>query len=63
MIKHNIVVRLLSRGLGYRGLAVANKAVCGPKGSYQIMDLKNNYFLVKFLYESDNAHALLDGLG
>ena len=53
MVKQTIVVRLLSGGLGYRVLEVVIKAVWKPTGNYKIMDLKNNYYLIRFSHKSD----------
>lgn len=61
-IRTNAMVRLLSGGLGYNGLVACIKSPWKPKGGYRIVDLENEYYLVRFDKESDYHHALLDGL-
>lgn len=61
-IMQAVVVRLLARGLGCKGLDDAIKAIWKPKGECTIIDLDNNYFVIQFARELDYLHALLNGL-
>ncbi|KAL4353660.1 hypothetical protein GQ457_06G023040 [Hibiscus cannabinus] len=56
-----VIVRLLGRQIGYRMLWNRIKAMWVPQGQFQLVDLENDYFLVKFELKSDYDRVLADG--
>ncbi|KAE8710075.1 hypothetical protein F3Y22_tig00110328pilonHSYRG01226 [Hibiscus syriacus] len=52
-MRNVIIVRLLGRMIGYKALLNRIKALWKPIGEIQLIDLENNYFLVKFADEDD----------
>lgn len=56
-----VVVRLLTSGLGYNGLQSAIKSMWKPNGEFHIVDMENQYFLVKLDNKADYLHALFNG--
>ncbi|KAK8506914.1 hypothetical protein V6N12_009226 [Hibiscus sabdariffa] len=52
-MRQAIVVRLLRRSISYRGLWNKIQAWWKPSGRVQLVDLDNDYFLVKFFYSED----------
>ncbi|KAJ8752523.1 hypothetical protein K2173_004811 [Erythroxylum novogranatense] len=56
-----VVVHLLGRKIGYQALSTRLRALWQPRGPIKIVDLKHDFFLVRFLEESDYFHALMDG--
>ncbi|KAL4278142.1 hypothetical protein GQ457_03G020710 [Hibiscus cannabinus] len=56
-----VIVRLLGRSIGYRTLLSRVRSLWQLKGEFQLVDLANEYYLVKFSNEWDYAHVLSDG--
>ncbi|MBA0702641.1 hypothetical protein Goari_020437 [Gossypium aridum] len=56
-----IVVKLLGRKIGYRALSNRISSLWKPLTPIFIMDLENDYFLVKLQMEVDYIHALTEG--
>ncbi|KAL4303029.1 hypothetical protein GQ457_10G025080 [Hibiscus cannabinus] len=56
-----VVVRLLGRQIGYRMMWNRLQALWKPTGQFQLIDLENDYFLVKFAVEGDYVNVLADG--
>ena len=54
------MVKLFGRNIGYNTLCDRIKAIWHVVGQYTIIDLENNYFLVKFVDKYDYYHALLN---
>ncbi|KAL4310986.1 hypothetical protein GQ457_01G041260 [Hibiscus cannabinus] len=53
----SVIVRLLGRSIGYRTLVTRVHALWKPVGNIQVVDLDNNFFLVRFENISDyNKH-------
>ncbi|KAL4281246.1 hypothetical protein GQ457_03G036790 [Hibiscus cannabinus] len=57
----SVIIRLLGRQIGYRVLWNRIKALWMPQGQFQLVDLENEYFLVKFEVEADYVKVLADG--
>ncbi|KAL4285114.1 hypothetical protein GQ457_16G010640 [Hibiscus cannabinus] len=60
-MRQAVIVRLLGRNIGYKTLFSRIKALWALKGSYQLVDLENSYFLVKLQLEEDYNRVLSDG--
>ncbi|KAL4379850.1 hypothetical protein GQ457_02G019350 [Hibiscus cannabinus] len=56
-----LVVRLLGRSIGFKTLWSRIQALWKPLGEMHLIDLDNNYFLVRFEKESDYVRALTEG--
>ncbi|KAL4362111.1 hypothetical protein GQ457_04G026880 [Hibiscus cannabinus] len=61
VLRQAIIVRLLGRNIGYKTLFSRLKALWTPKRIYQLVDLDNDYFLVKFQEEEDYIRVLFEG--
>ncbi|KAK8996043.1 hypothetical protein V6N11_076293 [Hibiscus sabdariffa] len=61
-LKNALIVRLLGQAIGYNVLLSRIHALWKPDGSLQLIDLENNYFIVRFSAESDYTRVLTDGL-
>ncbi|KAJ4827037.1 hypothetical protein Tsubulata_016312 [Turnera subulata] len=59
--KFAVVVKLLGRTIGYRALHLRIQSLWKPTGPFKIIDMENNYFVVRFWDQDDFYHALLDG--
>ncbi|KAL4375791.1 hypothetical protein GQ457_02G041460 [Hibiscus cannabinus] len=60
-LSNAIIVRLLGRNIGYRALVNRVTALWKPIGSLHIIDLDNNYFLVRFSDPNDYSKVLTEG--
>ncbi|KAE8702157.1 hypothetical protein F3Y22_tig00110500pilonHSYRG00187 [Hibiscus syriacus] len=60
-MRNVIIVRLLGRMIGYKALLNRIQALWKPIGEIQLIDLENNYFLVKFADEDDYTKVLTEG--
>ncbi|KAJ4844626.1 hypothetical protein Tsubulata_031965 [Turnera subulata] len=56
-----VVVKLLGRPIGYRTLCTRLQALWKPTRSIKIVDLENDFYLVRMDYEEDYYHALAEG--
>ena len=56
----SVVIKLFGRNIGYKTLCDRIKALWHPVGRYTVIDLENNYFLVKFADKYDYYQARLD---
>lgn len=59
--KQTVVVRMLGRSISYRALSNRIESLWSLTGDYEIVDLDNNYFLVKLASQSDYNKVLMDG--
>ncbi|EEF45695.1 conserved hypothetical protein [Ricinus communis] len=59
--KQSIVVKLLGRPIGYNMLCSRIKALWKSISFLKVVDLDNNYFLIRFSHEEDMNLALIDG--
>lgn len=57
-----IVVKLLSRTVGYRALRTQLQNIWRPSGQFQVTDLNEGCFIVKFKEELDFQKVFLSGL-
>ncbi|KAE8711475.1 hypothetical protein F3Y22_tig00110293pilonHSYRG00100 [Hibiscus syriacus] len=55
-----IIVRLLGRTIGYKTLFDRIHALWKPRGEIQLIDLENNYYLVKFEDVRDYSEVLTE---
>ncbi|MBA0676619.1 hypothetical protein Goari_018087 [Gossypium aridum] len=60
-MEQTVVVRLLGRTIGYRALLNRIQSLWKPIGSFQVIDIENDYFLVKFSMNQDYNKALTEG--
>ncbi|KAL4284430.1 hypothetical protein GQ457_16G028420 [Hibiscus cannabinus] len=56
-----VIVRLLGKSIGYRALLNRVKSLWNPKGDMCIIDLDNDYYLVRFAIEEDFQKVLSEG--
>ncbi|KAE8685597.1 hypothetical protein F3Y22_tig00111095pilonHSYRG00194 [Hibiscus syriacus] len=57
----SIVVRLLGKTIGYRALWNKIKALWQPQGNFHLIDLDNNYYLVKLDCTDDYNKVFIEG--
>ncbi|KAL4384528.1 hypothetical protein GQ457_15G012170 [Hibiscus cannabinus] len=60
-LRNAIIVRLLGRTIGFRSLWNRIHALWKPVGELHLVDLDNNYFLVRFTDAGDYSKALTQG--
>ncbi|KAL4378484.1 hypothetical protein GQ457_02G025250 [Hibiscus cannabinus] len=60
-MKQTLIVRLLGKTVGYKALLNRINALWKPVREIQVIDLENNYYLVKFSDVGDYTRALTDG--
>lgn len=58
---HVLVIKLLGKSVGYKALRLCMKQLCKPKGVMTILDLSNDYFLVKFDLNEDLNTIIISG--
>ncbi|KAK9017817.1 hypothetical protein V6N11_000818 [Hibiscus sabdariffa] len=61
--KHSksVIVRLLGKSIGFRALRNCIKALWMPAGEVNIIDLDNEYFMVRFALQDDYDRVLVGG--
>ncbi|KAH9699953.1 hypothetical protein KPL71_024558 [Citrus sinensis] len=59
--KNSVVVKLLGRNIGYKALCARLANMWKPSMGYSVIDLENNYFLVRFRNAGDALDALTRG--
>ncbi|KAL4377614.1 hypothetical protein GQ457_02G023990 [Hibiscus cannabinus] len=57
----SVIVRLLGKSIGYRALLNRVKSLWNPNGDMCIIDLDNDYYLVRFAIEEDFQKVLSEG--
>ncbi|KAK8537350.1 hypothetical protein V6N12_043516 [Hibiscus sabdariffa] len=57
----SLIIRLLGRSTGYKTLLGRIRVLWQPQGTFQLVDLANDYFLVMFENEYDYDHVLEGG--
>ncbi|KAE8664438.1 hypothetical protein F3Y22_tig00112776pilonHSYRG00009 [Hibiscus syriacus] len=60
-MKQVIITRLLGKKIGYKALINIIYALWNPIGNFKLIDLDNDYFLVKFENLEDYTRVLTDG--
>ncbi|KAL4369613.1 hypothetical protein GQ457_05G012620 [Hibiscus cannabinus] len=60
-LARSVIVRLLGKSIGYRALLNRVKSLWNPKGDMCIIDLDNDYYLVRFAIEEDFQKVLSEG--
>ena len=61
LMKNAVVVKLLGKSIGYRTLWTRIHALWNPLGEIKIVNLDNNYFIVKLNSYKDYLNALMGG--
>lgn len=59
--KDSLVIKLLGKSLGYNMMKDKLKRVWKTAGGFDILDIDNGFYMVKFDVESDRERALSDG--
>ncbi|KAJ4828190.1 hypothetical protein Tsubulata_015455 [Turnera subulata] len=59
--QNSVIVKLLGRTIGYKALCGRIQTLWNPRGKFRVIDLLNNYFIVRFELHTDCIHALCDG--
>ncbi|KAJ4829593.1 hypothetical protein Tsubulata_038400 [Turnera subulata] len=54
-----VIVKLMGRNISYRVLTEKLNAIWQPKGLFKVIDLDNNFFVVKFSTDNDYLHSLV----
>ncbi|KAL4271801.1 hypothetical protein GQ457_13G020760 [Hibiscus cannabinus] len=57
----SVIIRLLGKSIGYRALLNIIQSLWNPMGEVQLIDLDNDYFLVRFAKEEEYVHVLTGG--
>ncbi|KAL4297420.1 hypothetical protein GQ457_12G008290 [Hibiscus cannabinus] len=60
-MRNAIIVRLLGQSIGYATLLNKMRAMWNPAGDIQLIDIENNYFIVRFSHAGDYTKVLTDG--
>ncbi|KAL4283171.1 hypothetical protein GQ457_16G011860 [Hibiscus cannabinus] len=60
-LSNSVIIRLLGKSIGYRALLNRIQALWSPIGELQLIDLDNEYFLVRFALEEDFTRMLIGG--
>ncbi|KAL4290645.1 hypothetical protein GQ457_14G017720 [Hibiscus cannabinus] len=60
-LANSVIVRLLGRSIGYQTLLNRIHLLWKPNGAMSLIDLDNNYFLVRFAVEVDFRNVLANG--
>ncbi|KAL4366606.1 hypothetical protein GQ457_05G014170 [Hibiscus cannabinus] len=60
-LANSLIIRLLGKSIGYRALLNCIHTLWNPVGELQLIDLDNDYFLVRFVKEVDFVRVLSDG--
>ncbi|KAL4291177.1 hypothetical protein GQ457_14G014560 [Hibiscus cannabinus] len=60
-MRNSVIIRLLGRKIGFKALLSRIIALWKPFRELQLIDLENDYFLVKFSKETDFAKVLTGG--
>ncbi|KAL4383861.1 hypothetical protein GQ457_15G017010 [Hibiscus cannabinus] len=57
----SVVIRLLGKSIGYRALLTHLQGMWSPRGDMSVVDLDNEYYLVRFAAEEDYIRVLAGG--
>ncbi|KAE8679165.1 hypothetical protein F3Y22_tig00111402pilonHSYRG00913 [Hibiscus syriacus] len=49
----SVIVRLIGRAVGFKALESRIQTLWQPQGRFQLVDLENNYFIIRFGYDED----------
>ncbi|KAE8733049.1 hypothetical protein F3Y22_tig00001644pilonHSYRG00459 [Hibiscus syriacus] len=60
-MQNSVIVRLLGRTIGFKDLETRIQSLRHPQGRFKLVDLENNYFIVRFEYEEDYLKVLTEG--
>lgn len=60
-IRNSTVIRLLGRAISYRPLLNHLQSLWWPIGTFQLIDIENNFYLAKFSDPNDYTHILTAG--
>ncbi|KAJ4840934.1 hypothetical protein Tsubulata_001143 [Turnera subulata] len=56
-----VIVKLLGKNISFIVLIAKIKSLWQPKGLFKVIDLDNNFFVVKFTKREDYIHSLVGG--
>lgn len=59
--KQTLIMRMLGRSIGYRALVNRIESFWGLTSEYKIVDLDNNYFLIKLASQNNYDRILIGG--
>uniref|UniRef100_A0A1S8ACP9 GroES-like zinc-binding alcohol dehydrogenase family protein n=1 Tax=Citrus limon TaxID=2708 RepID=A0A1S8ACP9_CITLI len=59
--KNSVVVKLLGKNIGYRALCARLASMWKPSMGFSVIDLENNYYLIRFRAAGDAIDALTKG--
>ncbi|KAK9200018.1 hypothetical protein WN944_015213 [Citrus x changshan-huyou] len=59
--KNSVVVKLLGRNIGYKPLCARLASMWKPSMGFSVIDLENNYFLIRFRAAGDAIDAMTKG--
>lgn len=59
--KHSIVITVFNRFVGYQVLKEKVRRLWNLNNNFEMLDLENNYFLIRFANEKDWEHVLMGG--
>lgn len=59
--RDSLVIKLLGKSVGYNMMKEKLKKVWKPAGGFDILDVDNGFYMVKFDLETDREKALSDG--
>ncbi|KAL4272010.1 hypothetical protein GQ457_13G009520 [Hibiscus cannabinus] len=62
-LSNSVVAHLLGRSIGYTALLNRIKALWNPKGTIILIDLDNNYYLIRFALVEDCLKVIMGDLG
>ncbi|KAJ1382865.1 hypothetical protein SESBI_43849 [Sesbania bispinosa] len=59
--KFSLIVRLMGRRVGFRMMSMKLKYLWAKNGDIRVMDISEDFYLVRFSNEGDYKHALFEG--
>ncbi|KAJ4845063.1 hypothetical protein Tsubulata_015507 [Turnera subulata] len=59
--EQSVIVKLLGKNISYRVLTARLKSLWQPSAPFKLIDLENNFYVVKFQNKQDYLHSLVDG--
>ncbi|KAJ4846596.1 hypothetical protein Tsubulata_040794, partial [Turnera subulata] len=59
--ENTVIGKLLGRAIGYKALQAKLQSLWKMSGAFKILDLENNFYMVRFRESKDYLHALVDG--
>lgn len=60
-VEQTVVVKLLGFLIGYKALCNKIQVLWKPAGSFQVIDVDNDYYLITFIMNQDYSKVLTEG--